>query len=182
MKKSKHISKYEVEWQIIRSSIKGGKTSFDEKISRALNYLTDQMTEDRWERVYNWLEGLERGYKAARDDQKISVIKSILGSLDSMKEGGSIGLAIALDEKAELKSLKKASDKEVITLYRDLCKTNEGWLSKGYFHGECNEFIDYIVSVHNELIVNIKGKYTLSYLKELRLNASEMDNNHKFFF
>ena len=38
MRKSKDITKYNADWQIVRSSIKGSKFSLDEKLSKVKSY------------------------------------------------------------------------------------------------------------------------------------------------
>ena len=67
MRKSKDITKYNADWQIVRSSIKGSKFSLEEKLSKVKRYFDNNRSEDRWERCVNWCEGLIMGYKAAKN-------------------------------------------------------------------------------------------------------------------
>ena len=80
MRKSKDITKYNADWQIVRSSIKGSKFSLDEKLSKVKSYFDNNRSEDRWERCVNWCEGLIMGYKAAKN---VDAINRIMEEIES---------------------------------------------------------------------------------------------------
>ena len=81
MRKSKDITKYNADWQIVRSSIKGSKFGLEEKLSKVKNYFNSSKSEDRWERAVNWCEGLIMGYKASKNldaDDYASVLLGVI--------------------------------------------------------------------------------------------------------
>lgn len=176
MRKTLDITKYEIEWQIVRSSIKGGKTSFDEKIEKALAYYEETKSKDRWERVYNWLEGLSRGYKAAKNQEAINTIGFLL---EGLNEDRGSDLKEAIDSEEQLIILHEACQHAIKVLWEDLFRTNEKWLKKGYFHRECNEFMDWVEANKD---FEVKERYSLERLASLRAESSTKKNGHSFFF
>jgi len=182
VKKSKGITKYSVKWQLLRSSIKGSKTSCEEKISKVLCYLSEEETADAWERVYNFLEGLQRGYKSSGDLDKIGLIGRELDVLRIIKD--SFVKKEVFSSLEEMSFLKKTSFKERYHLYKDLFARSRNWLIKGYFHQEQESFIDILMNVfiYNNEESLIKDNYSYKKLKNLRERASLVENRHKFFF
>ena len=180
MRKTEGITKYEVQWQLIRSSIKGAKTELEDKLEEAQAYFMETRTYDRWERVYNWLEGLQRGYKASKNLVAIARIKVEMGFYETVKSTYVVLKDdYSLNAEEQEARLQNASDKAVKTLWEDLFRTNEKWLKKGYFHSECNAFMDwmYVKSDFTE-----SERYSMKHLKELRALCGETDNTHNFFF
>ncbi len=181
MKKTDGITKYEMQWQLIRSSIKGQGTDLESKIQEAYSYFAETHSYDRWERVYNWLEGLQKGYAAAKNLVAINRIKQELESYAYLKETGMVKFydSYELDVEAQAKRLAQASDKAVIVLWKDLFRTNEKWLKKGYYHKECNEFMDMLWQARG---IDVSDRFSMKHLQELRGLCGDMDNKHKFFF
>jgi hypothetical protein len=182
MKKSKEISKYQVKWQLLRASIKGSKTSFEDKISKVLCYLAEEETIDAWERVYNFLEGLQRGYIAAKDLDKIGILDDELSVLKGLKS--SFTKKEEIDGSIELALLKKTSFKDRYCLYKDLFNRSKKWLQGGYFHQEQESFIDILIHVfiYESEETLIKENYSYNKLESLRRKSSLVKNKHQFFF
>lgn len=181
MRKSKNITKFDVEWQIIRSSIKGQKTSFDEKIEKALDYLERKKSIDAKERVMNWLEGLRMGYKASKSFEKIKVIDDLLGKIKERKMDLKEDEITSVDWVEELSKFDASSK---LKLWKDLYTRNAKWLKNGYLNEELNEFhmilTDDLEKNHVKAFQKIESKNEM--LEELRLKSLYMENSHTFFF
>lgn len=143
MRKSVGITKYELQWQLLRSSIKGKDNNSEEdllsKFSQVRIYFEQSKTYDRWERVYNWLEGLHRGFHK-KGDFFLNLVESELvyyKSIEPQKQ-------TSIDCENSLSTLLFACFGERKVLWDDLFKTNKNWLEKGYFHKECNDFLDFL--------------------------------------
>ena len=174
MRKSKNITKYNADWQIVRSSIKGSKFSLEEKLYKVKNYFNSNKSEDRWERCVNWCEGLIMGYKAAKN---VDAINRIIEEIESY---GDRSLYDKEDNNIDNKELLIGySYDERLVLWKDMYKTNTKWLKKGYYHEECNKFMDDMIDVFNKGFEDI-WRYDL--LIESREKSKELDNTHKFFF
>lgn len=165
MKKTAGITKYEIHWQILRSSLKGRfNDDLQYKLERVYSYYKDKPSYDRYERVFNWIEGLHRGFK---DNYKRDLLMDLASKLDFH------------DLSKCQESINKDSDFGVYNinqlqfLWKDLLKTNLSWLNKGYFHNELNTFMDKLsgyIDVDKKLLEISREKS--KYLK----------NHHKFFF
>ncbi len=174
MRKSKDITKYNADWQIVRSSIKGSKFSLEEKLSKVKNYFNSNKSEDRWERCVNWCEGLIMGYKAAKN---IDAINRIIEEVESYGDRSLYGKEDRNIDNKEL--LIGYSYDERLVLWKDMYKTNTKWLKKGYYHEECNKFMDDMVNVFNKRFEDI---WRYDILLELREKSKNLENTHKFFF
>lgn len=171
--KTKGVSKYDIHWQIVRSELKG---SFNEnlefKTQKAFKYFNENPNKDRKERVLNWLQGLERGTK---DSYRKNYLKAII------EQFSELAVEDSLEATANrLTDFNCYSQEKLLHLYYDLFKTNEKWLKNGYFHKECNEFIDTLLCSLSE--VEVSNRYSKEKLIELRLKASSIPNTHKFLF
>ena len=180
MRKSENITKYNLKWQLVRVRIKGSKVSFDDKIEAVLNYLEEEESLQAWERVYNYLEGLERGYKSSSDEYKMDVIRGILSQLKTAKEN----LELKIEEEDDWDCFSDEGVKKIgIKLYKDLFLRSKKWLEGGYIHKEQEAFID---KLHDALVKvgagDFKESYKIDALGEMRHNASKLKNKHKFFF
>jgi len=175
MRKSENISKYTIEWQVLRVSLKN-KYNDDlvYKLSIVKNYFNKTKSYDRWERVYNWLEGLERGFKTHSKFHEISIIKSELNYYNEHKP----------DKNYISNEDNSFKDYDLVILqklWKDLFKTNKNWLDNGYFHKECNDFIDKLYEyLKNKVIFD--DKYSYQCLQALRSKSLFIHNKHKFFF
>lgn len=182
MKKTDGITKYEMQWQLIRSSIKGSKTDLESKLEEAQAYFLEKRTYDRWERVYNWLEGLERGYVGKDRDGNINRIVAERSWYNALKEKCVIQDSYELDQERESQTLVNASLKAVTCLWKDLFSTNKKWLEKGYYHKECNDFMDKLWNARQDIMQCVSYKYSMDCLADLRTQCGETENKHKFFF
>ena len=181
MHKTEGITKYNLEWQLVRSSIKGSKVKLEDKLTAALKYYESTKSYDRWERVYNWLEGLWRGYKAANNLEAMARIADMMDTFDAWKDAAVNRGALPTNRIIDAQLLRTAGDNELIGLWNDLFRTNEGWLKKGYYHVECNEFMDFMYDRRLQHLT-IKDRYSYEKLNELRHERSQIKNKHKFFF
>lgn len=173
MKKSENITKYDLNWQLLRVGVKGKHNDNLQKKFELTNEYLSEFYYDRWERVYNWAEGLLRGFKASFDFEKQIEVASYLDNLSQIK------YKYIKQEPVYSYDLQKYSLSELIYLWKDLFKTNKNWLVKGYFHKECNAFMDFLFSG----FVNVDlGIYSKKNLDQLRVESSFITNKHKFFF
>lgn len=172
MQKSPDITKYDNEWQLTRMRAKDVSTP-QEKIDIVLDYLNKEKTSDAWERVYNWLEGLERGYRNNNADA-VTLINSYLSMLQQAKNN--------YIKKQDKTIGFTAGTPELVKLYKDLFVRNSKWLKKGYINTELNTYMD---SIENEIKTRNEiaslGDYP-NKLKQLRIDAQDKENTHKFLF
>jgi len=174
MRKSKDITKYNADWQIVRSSIKGSKFGLEEKLSKVKNYFNSNKSEDRWERAVNWCEGLIMGYKASKN---LDAIDRIIKEIDSY---GDRSLYNKEDSNVNNNTLlREYSYDERLVLWKDMYRTNTKWLKKGYYHKECNEFMDDMVNI---FMKNREDIWRFDILLEIREESKNLENTHKFFF
>jgi len=174
MRKSKDITKYNADWQIVRSSIKGSKFSLDEKLSKVKSYFDNNRSEDRWERCVNWCEGLIMGYKAAKN---VDAINRVMEEIESYGDRSLYGKEDSNIDNKEL--LLNYSYDERLVLWKDMYKTNTKWLKKGYYHKECNDFMDDMVYIFHH---NNEEIWRYGVLLDLREESESLENTHKFFF
>lgn len=179
MRKTKEISKYELEWQMVRVKVKGAlndKNTLHEKFKIIRNYFQETYTYDRWERSYNWLEGFYRGIKRFSCESILLLIEDEFAYYNANKPQINV----------INKNFNKTFNDYDITLrwklYKDLFNTNKKWLQGGYFHKECNGFIDELYNSFLEDSIQIKQNYSFEYLLQLRSNSFKTLKTHKFFF
>jgi len=173
MKKTKDITKYNIDWQIIRVCAKKMKTC-EEKIAVCEQYFKENMTVDNKERYINWLEGLLLGYKASNDMQSVDII------IEKIDESYSIKCkSKETNQVSSESSILKYDDKRLSTVFNDLCDRNIRWLSKGYFNTELNEFID---NIHK----CIRDKHAVKKKKEkldmMRCSSKKIKNTYSFIY
>jgi hypothetical protein len=174
MRKSKDITKYNADWQIVRSSIKGSKFSLEEKLSKVKKYFDYNRSEDRWERCVNWCEGLIMGYKASKN---LDAIDRIIKEIDSYDDRSLYNKEDSNVNNNTL--LREYSYDERLVLWKDMYRTNTKWLKKGYYHKECNEFMDDMVNI---FMKNREDIWRFDILLEIREESKNLENTHKFFF
>ena len=174
MKKSADVTKYEPQWQIIRSIVKGKyNNNLDEKFSLVENYFKQTYSYDRWERVYNWSEGLQRGFRN-KNEKKVGYIQEKLDYLMSLKPDES-----NICHNLNYEILNNYSNDVLINLFKDLLKRNITWLQGGYLNKELNEFIDivlYYIKDKNKI-----EKQIIS-LNEFREYSKTVKCTYKFVF
>jgi len=169
--KSFGVTKYDLKWQVLRASLKGQlNDNLEEKLSFVDSYFIETPSYNRWERVYNWLLGLERGFKASRNEEKIKIIQETLKYYLSVKPNQSF-------KEDTYDDFSSYSQDQLMTLWKDLYKTNRQWLIKGYLHKECNQFLD-TLAAHLRLLNSVR----FAELLLLRENSKHIKNTHKFLF
>lgn len=178
MKKTEGITKYEVQWQLIRAGIKGSKTEIESKLSQVREYFLETQTYDRYERAFNWLEGLEMGYRGKGKDEA----ESLIHAEKLWYKSAAYYNAHELDAEKQIELLMKAELKDVVNLWKDLFRTNSKWLQKGYYHKECNNFMDWLWNSRQDIMREVNYKYSMDWLAGLREVCSNSENKHKFFF
>lgn len=181
MRKSKDITKYDVDWQIVRSKVKGPKTDLISKLGEVRKYWDITKTKDSWERIVNWLEGLRMGYIAAKNQQALNDIDN---EILWYKQQAPTKKEQVLTDNLHKNKISKYAFNERIALWKDLFTRNKKWLAKGYFHPEHNHFMDllYDVFVTKKEDANIPTNYSFNNLQALRQAAVGKENTHKFFF
>jgi hypothetical protein len=174
MKKSKDITKYNIHWQILRAKLKNVK-NVNEKLTQASIFFQKNKTQDNWERVVNWLEGLAKGYKAAGNQM---AIQQIIEEIE--RYGESYNLLKEKNEISSIEEIKQYSINDLQKLWVDLFKRNEKWLKNGYVETEINNFMYNLYSSCEEIA--FKPRYSYIKLQELQSKAKNKKNTHKFFF
>jgi hypothetical protein len=178
MKKTKDITKYNLKWQMVRSSIKGSNVPLEDKLDKVNAYFESERTKDAYERVLNYLEGLQMGYKGKdfnavdRIETEITKFRGISPHTLPKESDGFINFRDAINYSFE----------DRYHLWKDLFNRNRKWLEKGYHQKEINDFMDVLnrIFVHNN--ESLSDAYSFERLEQLRHMASTKENTHKFFF
>lgn len=161
MRKTADISKYDVDWQIFRVSLKKNK-DVSEKLKRVVGYFEDHLNRADRERVLNYLEGLSLAYK----DERREEILQLKEELDSWRVSGENRLS------RDLSSYKK---EDIRSLAKDLKRRSKKWLKKGYVHREQTDFLYFLWS-------HLGEENELRELREAETESSRKENTHSFFF
>jgi len=157
MRKSKDITKFDIEWQIKRVSLKSYKT-YIEKCDVAADYLMKNKNIADRERVLNYLEGLSMAYKNA-DRKYILDFKDELAKIE-----------VTAENKCNV-NLNEFSHKELTSVGKDLMVRAKGWLKDGY---RLN-FLTRVLEATNDT-------KRLNQLNELIEYSKSLQNTHSFFF
>lgn len=179
MRKSKDITKYEPVWQMVRAKVKGPSTNLDDKLRIVNSYFDQHQTVDAWERVVNWLEGLQMGYRSSGDTEAIERIAVEISNYNGRKPSAK---EPELTRQGIFDGLKQYSYADRLQLWRDLFDRNKKWLVKGYNHSEHNEFMDVMYELFAARKEQIPTSVSKEKLDELRKNSASTTNTHKFFF
>ena len=178
MKKSKDITKYNLKWQMVRSRIKGPNTSLDDKIEAVNNYYNSEKTVDAYERVLNYLEGLQLGYKG-KDQKAVNFINTVIMNYKTINTENLIKEPNGF---ITFEDASKYSFEERYNLWKDLFLRNKKWLEKGYIQKEINDFMDVLYQLFQQNKEKLGSSYSFEKLEQLRNNAAGKENTHKFFF
>ena len=178
MKKSKDITKYNLKWQMIRASIKGSDTTLEEKLSKVNSYFNEEKTIDAYERVLNYLEGLQMGYKG-KDPDAVNIIQN---EIDQYRSINTAELTKEQNGFITFEDATKYSFKDRYNLWRDLFIRNKKWLEKGYIQKEINDFMDILYHLFKQNNEELDRAYSYEKLQQLRKEAGTKENTHKFFF
>lgn len=160
MRKTSDISKYDLDWQMRRVSLKS-LPSVDAKVKSAIAFLRDHPTQADNERVRNYLEGLAMAYKGDVRD----AINAVADSL----EGKKYKVYNRLDFNPG-----DYSSEDIKILIKDLLQRSKVWLSKGYHHKEHEKFLW-------DLIKYSKDKAAAAKFQKMLDDAPDK-NTHAFFF
>jgi hypothetical protein len=178
MKKSKDITKYNLKWQMVRAGIKGTSIPLEAKIKSVNDYFNEEKTKDAHERVLNYLEGLQLGYKGKNQEAVDRIDTEIVKYRAINKDA----LLKERDSFINLKDAVKYSFEDRHRLWKDLFTRNRKWLEKGYFQKEINDFMDVLYSLFKQNNEEVSKAYSFEKLDSLRKEANKKENTHKFFF
>lgn len=183
MRKTKGITKYEIDWQILRASIKGNNRIevLKNTLEKVESYLRDRNSQEAWERVMNYIEALIKGFNASKKDEYIDLC---IAKMQSLGERGDYELKEKDFNVHNQLSINKYSFDQRYTLWKDLFKYEKHFCSRRYRHGELESLVDQLYSVfvsQNELDL-IKESYSYARIVDFRKNAINGTNNKKFFF
>lgn len=171
MKKSKDITKYTVEWQIARVRAKKAKKCED-KLEIVKTYFDDKTTYSRFERSYNWTEGLLRGYKDQINKAKTAAF------LDYLEKNKPQYSSIDLDHDDF-----SITEPELIRfLYKDLYKRTQKWLQQGYAHKEQITFLHNLAKECEHTLESILNTRSYDINTITHLTENKPHNNYKFLF
>lgn len=180
MKKSSNISKYVIDWQVIRTKARKIK-ELKSKLSFVLSFYHKNNTYDYWERVYNWAEGLLRGYKACKSIPSISEVNYFLIELSKDKPVKSVlSTHLMVSEPNDMKEYDEQDLKEV---FFDLYNRNKKCL-KGYYHEkELNIFLDNLYETLGlKKNINLKVEQAYRDMLLLRINSVGKKSIYKFVY
>ena len=175
MKKTKNISKYNFDWQIVRVLAKTQMSDLNDKLFLVNDFFDNNPTIENQERVINWLEGLSLGYKHNNEDAVYIIGLEIM----RYKEMKDLSKENILSKEELLVEVFKTYVKARINLWKDLFKRNEKWLSKGYNQKDLNDFMDFLYLTLEDIDL---GRFSYEKLKQLREAALTMKNTHKFLY
>lgn len=176
MKKSRDITKYNLKWQMVRSKVKGSSVDLNNKLKLVNNYFEEEKTIDAYERVLNYLEGLQMGYRG-RNQEAVDIIDKVIQNYRNMNI---MSLKKEMNGFIDVSKTRQYPYKERLVLWKDLFNRNKKWLQKGYIQKEINDFMDVLyLSFANE---HIPENYSMQSLNDLRSAAEKLDNTHRFFF
>ena len=161
MKKSKDISKYDINWQVKRVSLKKLKT-YQYKCTTVAHYLAEHSNIADKERVLNYLEGLSMAYKG--DDRAY-----ILAVKDELS------LMVVSDANECSAEYSAYTSREIKAVVQDLMVRNTKWLKSGYRNAELLGFLTSLINHLDDakLLAKLMSQIEASFL---------VANTHKFFF
>lgn len=145
MKKTKNITKYSIDWQVIR--VKNHRLPANQQINNVIKFYLKNRSYNNWERIYNYLQGLYLGYK--NENNKLIVAEGMRWFENNK----------TLKISAELLDFECFKIEDLILVYKDLYKRNEKWLNSGYKNKELNIFLKKLWSFLNNKDLNLKKNY-----------------------
>lgn len=163
--------------------MKGNNHLLREKFDTVFQYFESKPTQDRWERVVNWLEGLERGFRSSRDLLKVKLAKE-----EILRYGNREGLEyenfiLADSQEKVIEIMKTYSFIERKTTWQNNFIRNKAYLKGGYNHFDLNLFMNLLYSTFTTPEVLSLGKnYQLEVLERLRIEQPGRKKTIHFFF
>jgi hypothetical protein len=167
MKKTADVTKYQLDWQIVRVKAKKIKEPL-KKVDFVLDYYNKNKNYDNWERCVNWMEGLAMGYKIPAVRQMIE---------DRIEDF----VKVNNREQYSEPNYKKYSNEDLYECLRDNWNRYSLWSSKGYIHRELETFIDNLIRYLNGTSLNIKVNGLKQKFMESQAKIPKK-NNYKFIF
>lgn len=161
MKKSKDITKYDIDWQVKRVSFKKLKT-YQEKCEAAKAFLLEKDNAADRERVLNYLEGLSMAYRG--HDREY--ILNFMNDLSKVKVS---------DDNRHSMDLSKYTDKELKATAKDNLQRCIKYLKNGYRHQGLIEFL-------KKIYEHLDDKESLKTLNDHIKDSMYVENKHKYFF
>lgn len=120
--------KYNLLWQLVRAKNKKEKL-LKNKLDNIASFLHSYPSVDNKDRILNYLNGLELGYK---DLLSRDTVRRYYVQVSKFKPTG---------EDTDV-SIKTIDTPDLLFLYKDLYKRNEQWLKNNYRHKEQNKFLE----------------------------------------
>ena len=121
-------SKYNLRWQLARAKNKKEKF-LKNKLDNIVSFLYDYPSVENKDRILNYLNGLELGYK---DLLSRDTVRRCYNQISKFKP---------TEKDADI-SIKIVDTVDLLFLYKDLYKRNEQWLKNNYRHKEQNKFLE----------------------------------------
>jgi hypothetical protein len=165
--KSKDISKYDIDWQILRVQLKQIKDP-KEKLAHAFRFYQENPTSDTWERIVNWIDGLALGYKIKN--------RKIYTFIQTEKERflRECPRPLVREKKTKL-SFEQYPKSLLNQVYKDLFKRAKTWAENGYFNTELVEFL--------QRLENVLGcEIQKDFLKDSAQSSSISGKTHRFLY
>lgn len=167
--KSKDISKYYTPWQIVRTEARSLNTPV-EKLNFVLDYLQENMNYPNYERVYNWAEGLQKGY-IGKNNEAVALIQDFLDELKTL---------LPLPEKEKAEPPMSSYDQDTLEeVYKDLYKRAEKWVKNYYFN---EELLSYLEKLENALEKPMKKSVTEFRKLQKEALKKGIKSQHKFLY
>ena len=174
MKKTKNVSKYDLDWQIVRASVKGPKTYVSEKLAHVTRFYDNNISKENWERVTNWLEGLVIAYK--KNSRERVWVDDVLSRFKR----------IQFDKLPSVESTNdftKYTFEQRLILWKDLALRTKVWAEKGYIHIEQTEFcVELWKSFSLKEQEKISPNYSIENFERIIASAKGKANTHIFLF
>lgn len=179
MKKTKNISKFDLDWQIVRASVKGSKMDVFKKLYFVNDFYRRNKSKENHERVLNWLEGLALGYKKQTTLYMMNAFHVVHEMLDDYR-------TMDVDKLPSVDSendFSKYTFEQRYTLWKDLLARTKSWAKKGYIHQEQLEFCNALWdSFTFDEVDMISSYYSKDNFDEIISRAQKLPNTHKFLF
>lgn len=174
MKKSKDISKFDLDWQIIRAEVKGSKIAVDKKIAIVHTFFLNNQSLENQERIVNWLEGLEHAFRLKIDGIEHALITDMLRQYKQLSN---------LPSKKSLNDFTKYNFERRYHLWKDLFNRTKNWGKRGYTHPEQIQFCDQLwKSFTKDEKSKITNRYSKAQYDLILSHAQNTPNTYKFLF
>ena len=176
------VNKYVNEWQRTRINAKRA-TDVDRKLSIVYGYLKyNNWAPQPLERAINWAEGLQRGYKAAKQVAAQEKIRVWIEEQNLHVNGPD-------PEEIEDRPMSQMESCTLIWLYVDLVNRSARWLAGSYWHNDQEEYLDALAAeVHRRGVGTAQFNRAEDKLREARALYQEAQRfgtkreKHRFLY